>query len=67
MGRKVGLDGAAYVESGVWRCGESPTGAHHWIELKLGHLPAGTFRCCWCGDCRRFPITFTEAMASKGG
>jgi len=26
-----GQDYAEYLEGNSWRCGKSPTGAHHWI------------------------------------
>ena len=22
-----------YIESGVWKCSKSPTGAHHWVII----------------------------------
>ena len=47
-----------YVRSGRWKCTDSPTGAHHWIE-RGGE---GIFICKWCFDVRRFPRTFEDAL-----
>jgi hypothetical protein len=42
-----------YIESNVWRCEKSPTGAHHYVESVRAH---GVFICKWCGEDKRFPI-----------
>lgn len=41
-----------YVDSEVWKCGDSPTGAHHWVQdldeesgLTLDEMP---FVCKYC-------------------
>ena len=47
-----------YVESKMWQCEDSPTGAHHWIETS----EHGTFKCKWCGRDREFPKTFNDAV-----
>ncbi len=43
-----------YIESGRWKCPDSPTNAHHWVE----HSGDGIFICKWCMDVRKFPRTF---------
>ena len=48
---------ARYLRSGVWKCDKSPTGAHHWIEVKADGVAAGTFVCKHCWDNRRFPLS----------
>jgi RNase P subunit RPR2 len=42
-----------YIESNVWRCEKSPTGAHHYVESARAY---GVFICKWCGEHRRFTI-----------
>ena len=49
-----------YVESGVWKCDKSPTGAHHWEELTSDNT-RGLFYCIHCYDVKKFPITWEEA------
>lgn len=56
MGRKTWLKYEAYLKSDVWRCKDSPTGAHHWIEIG-GPKTAGVFYCKWCGDAKKFPLS----------
>lgn len=55
-----------YIESGVWRCGKSPTGAHHWVEVAIGSKTRGLFICIWCEDTKKFPITYEEALRYSG-
>lgn len=64
MGRKTWLSYEAYLKSDVWKCGDSPTGAHHWIEIK-GLKTRGIFYCKWCGDAKKFPLSLSEAMGGK--
>lgn len=52
-----------YLESDTWKCGESPTGAHHWIA-RGGHSE-GIFVCKYCMDVRKLPTAFSQAMISK--
>jgi len=47
-----------YVKSGVMKCGKSPTGYHHWKEVKLNGIEAGTFVCKYCWDNKIFPVSF---------
>jgi hypothetical protein len=42
------LSQQSYVSSGVWRCEESPSGAHHWVEKTGPATIYGTFRCLHC-------------------
>jgi hypothetical protein len=42
-----------YIESSVWQCRKSPTGAHHWVE---GPNYKWLFICKWCGEHRNFSI-----------
>lgn len=37
-----------YIESGVWRCVTSPSGAHYWQGKSTGE-----FICKWCGESRK--------------
>lgn len=53
-----------YLESGVWKCKESPSGAHHWIEHLIDGRSLGIFYCKWCGDVKEFPVTFASASGS---
>ena len=40
-----------YIESEVWQCCDSPTGAHYWVaEIEHNSL----FTCKWCGEDRKF-------------
>lgn len=64
MDRKTWLSREAYLKSDVWKCEDSPTGAHHWIEIK-GPKTSGIFYCKWCGDAKKFPLTFSDAMGKK--
>ena len=50
MGRET-LNHNKYIESGEWKCAESPTGAHHWIEVQNDkHQHTGHWYCKWCHD-----------------
>ena len=49
-----------YIQSGYWKCTNSPTGAHHWKEY------SGLWVCKYCGDVRKWPKTFYEAMEKYG-
>lgn len=46
-----------YLASDVWKCTDSPTGAHHWIEIQHenGEFHTGLWYCKWCEDIRSFP------------
>jgi len=41
-GIKKGID-SDYIKSGVWKCSQSPTGAHHSI------ITGGVMKCKYCG------------------
>lgn len=53
---------AEYLKSDVWKCGESPTKAHHWIGVMEDGKNAILFYCKYCKDVRKFPTTLTEAI-----
>jgi len=38
----------SYIKSGNWKCKESPSGAHHWMEKTGASTVYGTFRCLHC-------------------
>lgn len=38
-----------YIKSGRWKCTDSPTGAHFWVERD------GKFLCKYCGEERPVP------------
>ena len=52
-----------YIKSGRWKCNDSPTNAHHWIEVD----ESGIFHCKYCGDARRYPRTFDGALKASYG
>lgn len=52
-----------YLDSDVWKCEASPTGAHYWIERLVQGLSKGHFYCRWCFDVRKFPVDYTTATA----
>ena len=55
---------ARYLREGSWICKPSPSGAHHWIEVKeVVHTKTSfgtmaTFVCKHCWENRDFPITY---------
>ena len=49
-----------YLKSECWKCDDSPTGAHHWKEYD------GLWVCKYCGEVRKWPKTFYEAMEREG-
>lgn len=55
------MDYKKYLVSDTWKCGRSPTGAHHWI---VDHEGSGLFGLCkYCGEWRKFaPVRqYTES------
>lgn len=48
-----------YAEGKTWRCGDSPTGAHYWVDVEGSH---GLFRCKHCNDVRKFPVSLDAAI-----
>ncbi len=49
-----------YLESECWKCGESPTGAHHWLEHD------NVWICKYCCDVRKWPMSFGAAIREQG-
>jgi hypothetical protein len=43
-----------YLKSDVWKCKESLSGAHHWIENKTLYKDHSIFKCVDCGEERQF-------------
>ncbi len=37
-----------YLDSEVWKCKKSPTGAHHWVETKTLEDGQRRFQCKHC-------------------
>ena len=48
-----------YVELGFWKCADSPTKAHHWIETDSKD---GLFQCKWCEEERRFNKNWNQVL-----
>jgi len=63
MARMMGH--SAYLESDVWRCNKSPTGAHHWIGI--GKQGSGIYYCKWCLEVKKFPGTWNDYLVLTGG
>jgi len=49
-----------YIASGEWKCGKSPSGAHHWIRHD------SVWICKYCLDMRVFPNTWFEILQMGG-
>ena len=63
MGRKT-LTYNEYIASDIWKCLDSPTGAHHWIEIqytKDEEFHTGQWYCKWCFDSGKFPKDWSSA------
>ena len=43
----------AYMRSDSWKCKESSSGAHHWIEDKTLYKDHSVFKCADCGEERQ--------------
>jgi len=55
MGRKA-LTYERYLASDLWKCIDSPTGAHHWVEIQHAEdFHTGLWYCKYCMDSKRFP------------
>jgi len=50
-----------YIESESWKCEDSPTGAHHWIEIH----GKGIYQCKWCEEVKEYPSNFTDALIEQ--
>lgn len=64
MDKTVALTHKEYLESGVWKCTQSPTGAHYWVEINKNEETRGLFLCKYCLDVKRFPVGWGEAVAA---
>lgn len=49
----------AYLNSDVWKCAESPTGAHHWVEIRK-YMVKSLFLCIHCKDAKEFPTVYSR-------
>ena len=54
-----------YINSGNWKCPDSPTGAHHSYEIKR-EKQYGYFLCKYCLNVKRLPITLDAALEASG-
>jgi len=45
-----------YIESGRWKCEDSPTGAHHWVQLA-----GDVFKCKHCKNYRLLSNSFSRS------
>jgi len=54
-----------YLESGSWKCSDSPTGAHHWIikRIKTGKIMI----CKYCKNLQRLPQESSPNIRSNKG
>ena len=43
-----------YLKSDVWKCKESLSGAHHWIENRTLYKDHSIFQCVDCSEERQF-------------
>ena len=59
MAKSIARQDKDYNDSGRWKCSKSPTGAHHWIEAKVGEAEPGTFVCKYCFEVSKRVITFS--------
>lgn len=62
MGRKAHLNDKDYFKSGIWKCPDSPTGAHHWVHMEQTEKLRndGYFQCKYCEDVRCYPIYWSD-------
>ncbi len=53
-----------YVKAGEWRCPESPTGAHYWVELvgEISKKGIGLFMCKYCSATKEMPTSITTSL-----
>ena len=50
-----------YEKSGVWKCSDSPTGAHHSKEVsREGRY--GLFVCKYCQHVQKLPLDYEKAL-----
>ena len=64
---KEDLEYQDYLNSGRWACQDSPTGAHHWVQITTTEQiqVGGYFRCKYCGDVKKFPISYVGALEAS--
>lgn len=43
-----------YLVSDDWKCKDSPSGAHHWVENRTLHKDHSCFQCVHCREERLF-------------
>ena len=58
MGGKT-LSYEEYLASNIWKCVDSPTNAHHWIEIQDsedGQYHTGLWYCKYCKDSKRLNV-----------
>lgn len=55
----------AYLKSDVWKCKESLSGAHHWVENKTLYKDHNVFKCVDCGEERQFNNFFQRNSLRK--
>ncbi len=68
MGRKA-VTYSEYVKSDTWKCEDSPSGAHYWVEMVQTKKLAkeGYFQCKHCHDVKRFMVSFHYNLLVKNG
>lgn len=54
----------SYIKSGDWKCQESPSGAHHWVEKTGRSTVYGTFRCLHCSK-EKAPAAVNPQYSSR--
>ena len=52
-----------YILGGSWICKESPSGAHHWVEVPS--VKPGVFVCIHCFKSKECPLTFNNPKSKK--
>lgn len=58
-----------YITSDVWKCPDSPTGGHHWIEVQgVGkQFHTGLFYCKYCHDTKEMPTGWDQVRPKGDG
>ena len=64
----MNVEDKEYLASGRWKCADSPTGAHRWIEVsdEEGHHTL-EFHCYWCHEVRKFPVYDLKRVYKETG
>ena len=55
----------SYLKSDDWKCQESPSGAHHWVEKRGLSEDNGTFRCRHCSKERVLIVAKRQSSPHK--